>query len=396
MEDEDLNSKSTTDANESDASHMEEPVETKSSGKTVDQNHKEASTDNRLAKDKTESTPSQKTKKIAIIAGIIAAIIAIILIVFLVILPAIKHNDAVSMVHEGKYDEAIVLFENLNSSDSEQYIQYCEGMKLLLEENSKSYVTAIECFEKANNIEDSAARLQEANYMQGEIFCNVGSYALAKKNFIAAGDYENASAKAEECADFEKKAAVFKTAEDYYKEGKLGKAKTAYEAIDQSFEYNGIKVSDRVATLNAHKDFITLCGKWVTSEKPTGNTTQIWSSGDGRTQGWDISFKGTYDLECTCIIKDDGSVNVKCTANYSYPTSYSSSSSSVKGMDGNGTFSIVSLSVPSNLGTSGDASLSYENGAFTLSYHKIVDNSSLYFQYDYGATFIYNSKIEAY
>ena len=67
-------------------------------------------------------------KKIAkIVIPIVAAIILLVIVLNTLVIPNIKYNNAVSLMNDGKYEEAISIFENLNGyKDSNEQISNCK------------------------------------------------------------------------------------------------------------------------------------------------------------------------------------------------------------------------------------------------------------------------------
>ncbi len=278
-----------------------------------------------------------------VIPGFILIILSIAL--FFVINPRTKYEEANKKYDDKNYKEAINLYEDLNGyKDSKEklnraYFEY--GLKLLQEEN---FGEAVGVLEKASMIgsskyldyaralydmdfgkyEDAIIELTNLGdfekaplyltmtyYFYGDSLIDSKKYDEAIKQFELAGDFEDSKEKI-------KASKLFK-AEKFYKEGSLTEAKAIYKSLDKDFEYNGIKVADRLSTLKKYSKFVTLSGSW--KGKKGKMVVKHVLKADG---SWD-SWKNTYasQLDIKCIINDDGSVKVAGSTNFFTFTNYS-------------------------------------------------------------------------
>ncbi len=120
---------------------------------------------------------AKRNKKIAIITTpIVCAIIAFIIVLNAVIIPNGKYNDAVVLMNEGKYEEAVTAFEALNnykdSADQITECNYCKAVELM---NEGKYEEAVTVFEALNNYKESAEQIKRCKQLALTNF-QVGDY----------------------------------------------------------------------------------------------------------------------------------------------------------------------------------------------------------------------------
>jgi len=283
--------------------------------------------------------------KIILLIGIPLIIIILIVIYLFVISPKLKYDDAIKKYNNKDYKEAINMLEDLNGyKDSKEklnsiYFEY--GLQLIEEENfgaaaralektstiggkSKyldyakalsemefgNYLDAIQGLTDIGDFEKAPYYLKMAYYLYGESLVESKKYDEAIEQFILADDYEDAKDKI--------KMSNLLKAEKYYKEGSLVEAKAIYSKIDKDFEYEGIKVSDRLNTFKKYSGYVNLAGSWK-GTNGLMTVKHIYKSNGS----WD-SWKNIYtsDLTLKCIIADDGSVKVFGSTNFFTFTNY--------------------------------------------------------------------------
>ncbi len=150
-----------------------------------------------LAAQQAAEAAARKKKTIAAVvsaAAIIAAAAAC-LIIFVVI-PETNYNNAVSLMNEGKYDEAITAFEAMNGyKDSVEQMENCmtaikdknydNAVSLM---NEGKYDEAAELFNQINGYKDSSDKL-------AEIIAELASIGAKNSAFISAGDWHTVGLK---------------------------------------------------------------------------------------------------------------------------------------------------------------------------------------------------------
>lgn len=120
-------------------------------------------------------TKKQQTKKknkiFAICIAVVVVLIWILVFVVTVILPASKYNDAMALSEEGKYVEAIEVFEELGSyKDSEDQLRKNNYVVAEGYYNTKDYTNAAQYYEKCSDYEDSGEKLKECWYQMARAF----------------------------------------------------------------------------------------------------------------------------------------------------------------------------------------------------------------------------------
>ena len=119
-----------------------------------------------------------KTKKISMIAAACAVVvIAAIVVITQVVVPSSKYNSAVALMNEGKYQQAITAFEELDEyKDSITLLEKCE---ILLEEQELQAE-------------------KEATYTEGLTALEDGDYDTAYALFFELEDYKDSAQQAKE------------------------------------------------------------------------------------------------------------------------------------------------------------------------------------------------------
>ena len=292
-------------------------------------------------------------------------------------------NTAKILIKNRNYNEVSEAFSLYK--DDDDYKTYAEGMTALYSNDFKS---AIYCFEQAKNIEDSAERLKEANYKEGENKLNSKEYSYAQGYFKSAGDYSNAKKMIVACN--------LMRAESLYKEGSLNLAKTIFKRLPKKFSYKGISVSKRLNTLAKYDSFVRMCGKWRSSAGSETKSTQ--RSKSTSYYYWWTGDCSDYDdyIDVKCIIKENGKVKITGSAEYHYYTNFSSISDGLDISSSTDTINKTVTSVPNGLKTSNNTTITFSNGIWKLKYYKYSPNEDLYFNYTYEANYKYGKRIENY
>ena len=116
-----------------------------------------------------EKTKKQIIKKLKIATPIVTAVIILLILLNNVIIPNAKYNNAISLMEEGKYSEAVTAFEALEDyKDSAIKIVECKfGIKdgkyndAIALMNEKKYDEAIAIFEELDGYKDSDDKIEE-------------------------------------------------------------------------------------------------------------------------------------------------------------------------------------------------------------------------------------------
>ena len=164
-----------------------------------------------LAAQQAAEAAARKKKIVAAVvsATVLIATAAACLIIFVVI-PETNYNNAVSLMNEGKYDEAITAFEAMNGyKDSVEQMENCmtaikdknydNAVSLM---NEGKYDEAINAFESMNGYKDSTVQIEKCqtaikdkNYDNAVSLMNEGKYDEAAELFNQINGYKDSSDK---------------------------------------------------------------------------------------------------------------------------------------------------------------------------------------------------------
>lgn len=129
--------------------------------------------------DRIEAKKQSKRKKITatIVVCVVLLAVAFAIVFNTIIIPNSKYNHAVALMDEGKYQEAISIFESLNdfkdSKDKMLDVKYSEAVALL---EAEKYTEAIKAFTELGAHKDAAQMLNEASYRQAESYIQEKQY----------------------------------------------------------------------------------------------------------------------------------------------------------------------------------------------------------------------------
>ena len=212
----------------------------------------------RILAEKSEAR-RKKIKKIAIIVSI-PVVIAIMLFVVVsivnneIIIPNNKYDDAIALMNEGKYTEAISVFEALDGyKDSLDKIaecntaifdsKYSDAIRLM---DAGKYTEAISTFKDLNGYKDSQDKIAECNtaildgkYSNGVALMDAGKYAEAISAFENLDGYKDATNKITECQEIiqqqneAKLASQYDSAKQLMNQGEIAKAAIAFYNIGE-------------------------------------------------------------------------------------------------------------------------------------------------------------------
>lgn len=133
-------------------------------------------------------------------------------ILLIVMIPKVKYNNAIKLMDDGKYNEAISAFEENNEyKDSEIKIEECKKAIIDNKYNNtlelmtkEMYTEAISAFEELDGYKDSKLKIEECknaiiekNYMKALMLMNEGKIQDAHDVFIQLGDYKDSILKIE-------------------------------------------------------------------------------------------------------------------------------------------------------------------------------------------------------
>ncbi len=293
-----------------------------------------------------------------------------------------NYQDAEKAFADGDYETAAHLFEQAGDFNNTTQRLLDAGKALI---DNKQYSAAAEIL-ALPSLEGNPEAAKYSEYAQGFICFEENDYTAAQEHFESAGDLLDATEMS--------RASIIMQAESNLEKGYLNTAEELYLKLPEDYSYNGIAVSDRLATLEKYRSFVEICGIWTcnnmdASVRQTHDSTGLWDQWDG--DGWG------YDLEVTCILNDDETATINAKANFWHYTNYSSLSKYLKTSNDSCVFTYTGKTVPSKMTYSLDfineysGTLTLKNKTFKLDY-KITDrNSSMNFTYTYKSFGTYDT-----
>ena len=159
----------------------------------------------------------KKAKRVAaIVVPSVCAVIVFLIILFNVIIPNKKYNGALSLMNEGKYEEAISVFDELDGyKDSITKINDCKDLilnaqydKAISLMNEGKYEEAISAFGELDGYEDSIIKINDckdlilnAQYEKAIFLMNENKYKEAIDVFISLDGYKDSRDKIKDSKD---------------------------------------------------------------------------------------------------------------------------------------------------------------------------------------------------
>ena len=211
--------------------------------------------------------------KLATIVGItLVIVVAVSVLTIKVILPNTQYNNAIALMSSGKYDEAISVFEKIETySDSKMKITECNEAlaqinydKAVKLSNDKKFSDAYEMFAKLGKYKDSSDKANEALYKHACTYFDQKDYDTSNKFFKQLGDYKDSKSKIH----------THKYLETIVKKATCQNKGLSVMKCDCGKQYDEIKpISDheyKSATCTIAKQ-CTICG--LTSGKPLEHST---------------------------------------------------------------------------------------------------------------------------
>lgn len=288
-----------------------------------------------------------------------------------------------ALIEKKQYADASKVFSLLSTKDSKAYVNYADGMEQV---QKKNYAKALECFEQAGNVEDTAKQIARAHYALGKAALSVNTQN-ARKHLQAAGDYEDAKKLLKVCDLMD--------AEQEAEAGNLNKALSMFKKLPANLSYNKINAGERVKLLESNQAFLNISGKWRASKNYI-ESRNVYT----RTGSWDSWYLDEVETEQTitvrCMLNSNGTFTIKGTVTYYYFNNYSSLSSQCQAKLGTDRFEVKNLkSVPATIKVDSSTTLTLANGVFSVKY-SYRDDYSMYFYNVYSSSVTYGTKVEKY
>lgn len=264
-------------------------------------------------------------KKTGKIAAVIVPALAIIIVASVIISGMVKranaYKDALSLMNNQQYEEAITVFTALGDyKDSAEQIRVIEST-ILEEKRAKAYVDAIALLEDGNygeahaafealgDYKDSQERLKESLYHQGLEYLEQGNHMDAYDSFCAAGDYGDAKKQLEQ---FQKKPVKV---EYSYGDGKGYVAYYDYTANGKILTYWSDEAKQRTEYFYNDDGVLVQVKKWNYHHLVGGEPSYYLIDFDAN--GIPVKYEDTaYDIivEYDHVFAEDGSIkSITCT-----------------------------------------------------------------------------------
>lgn len=294
------------------------------------------------------------------------------------------------LIKKEEYEEAINSFKKTTNKEKDKFIIYATALNNI---KKGEYETGIKSLKEMEDFEDAKESVKKGYYLQGENYLKDKKYDSAVKSFTEADDYKDAKDKINN--------ALFLNAEEAYKDGNLAVAKANFQKVDKDYEYNNVKVSDRLDTLNKYSSYVSLAGDYSGSGKM--EVREIWKY-DGSWESWYSSYSDSAKIRC--VINDDGSVKITGNVDFYSYTNWSTISSYVNSKEisvpiaidvkkGNKMPTTLASGWPAltaNSGTVGKAKVTFESGKLKLSFDLNDKNYSQSFTHRYMSNATYSKK----
>lgn len=176
--------------------------------------------------------------------------------------------------------------------------------------------------------------------------------------------------------------------------GNLNEAKRILEKLPSKFKYDGTKVSTLKKQLSSKSDWLSLCGRWITTSGQK-RVDQVWDY-DGSSEGWYRNFdKGEESLSIRCKLLKNGKVKVVTEGSLPIYTSYSVISEGLE----SGTVELSTTKTMSGMGTikiDKYTTMTISTKGITVNYYMVNPNEDQYFTYKYKTTMTFGKRAEKY
>lgn len=194
-----------------DEAHARELAEQRTKEKELKaQEERERERQAQLQADKQAAALRARKKRKILIAGIAVVVIAATMFLSVkVLIPNHKYSRAESLMNEGRYEEAISVFQDLGDyKDAANMAKYTQAEGFV---EAYDYSAASREFEELGDYKDSPSRFLEVNYAWAEKLMQDGDHQGALSRFGMLGNYKDAPERV--------LAIQYARAEDYYHNG---------------------------------------------------------------------------------------------------------------------------------------------------------------------------------
>lgn len=282
-------------------------------------------------------------------------------------------------VEVGEYQKALYVFGDEYKSNG--YYQYAQGM--IYYENG-GYNLAAPQFQSAKGTLDADDMYLDACYKAAEMYFKEGNYSTASIWYQKNPSYKDSNEKIDICG--------FKQADQEISKGNLNNAKRRLEKLPQDLRGELIlgnkSVSEVLELLNQNKEWVDLCGKWVST------SGKMKSTASGLYYYWYRDIKeGDYSIDVRCVLGADGSVRVIINGDVDAYNTYSI----LKDLMSTEKVYITvneTMKMPYTA-QKGDYTVKVEKGKITFNYKK-TEIETVSSKYTYTTDIVYGKRTEEY
>ncbi len=299
---------------------------------------------------------------------------------------AVDYNDShdkamaicADLVKNGDYDSAKSVYAILNEND---YVQYCFGVEALKKSN---YAFAKKKLSSARNIFDGDEQYKEAAYNYAITQVNSKNYEEALATLSEINDYKDAKEYRDSVSIAYSKAEI--------DSGNLNHAISIIKNVPDDSEYEGVAARDIKTLLNKNKDWVNVCGKWVS----TSGKMKATQDGSYSSYWWYHDFnEGDLNAEIRCSLKSDGSVTLIIKGDVPIYTEYSIVGDLVE----KDTYSLnknVNVMKQGTIDLDNDASIVISPSKIIFNYKKVDKSQDVFFKYIYTTDITFGKKVETF
>lgn len=279
----------------------------------------------RLEEEEAKRRNIRTAKRVAAILAVVTVLCVAARFVIGVVNKNRAYSDAVALMEQGEYEQAIAGFQSLGDyKDSTEQIKEAEHALALEAEaaerastyneallflSENKYEEACSAFDALGDYKDSQERLKESRYHQGLEYLEQGNHMAAYDSFCAAGDYGDAKKQLEQFQKMPVKV------EYSYGDGKGYVAYYEYTANGKILTYWSDEAKQRTEYFYNDDSVLIQVKQWNYLYLVSGEPTYYLIDFD--TNGIPVKYENTADdiiVEYDHVFAEDGSIkSITCT-----------------------------------------------------------------------------------
>lgn len=262
-----------------------------------------------------ELTEKKRSKKPLIIVLIsVGATLILLAVALLLGIPYVQYCQAVNMMENGQYEDAIIEFEGMGDYlKSEEMLTESKYLLAKRTQTEAQYVKASEMFKELGEYKDSKLLASECDYLYASQLLTAGDYQKAFEAFGKLNGYKDSADKILECK--------YLMAEKLIDEGKIvlayneltvlgnyGNSKVLLKSIEPTYK---LIIAKPKLFVNKEWDEENRSRVWVTTKVIDENTLKITVEGSNGTDGRSIEeLTGKWN-ESTGMVEFTGKAYLK-------------------------------------------------------------------------------------